>query len=212
LLITTYGTTPYTAEDLAANPALLDLDPTIVSKFEVTPTSDSIIGTARGDDLHGTSSADVILGAAGKDYLRGRDGDDYLDGGQDADAVDGGMGADRIFGRGGNDELNGQLGDDEIDGGIGNDVMTSGGGSDTFLFAPDFGRDRINDFDADPSGGQDFLDISEFGITSADFTSRVSIAGRGADTLITIDADQDQTIRLVGIRNAATVTEADFIL
>jgi hypothetical protein len=34
----------------------------------------------------------------------------------------------------------------------------------------------------------------------------------GADTLVTIDASLDQTIRLVGIGNAATVTQADFLL
>jgi hypothetical protein len=34
----------------------------------------------------------------------------------------------------------------------------------------------------------------------------------GADTLITIDADPQQTIRLAGVGNATTVTEADFLL
>jgi hypothetical protein len=64
--------------------------------------------------------------------------------------------------------------------------------------------------DANPAGGQDFLDVSEFGITSVDFAARVTIADVRADTLVTIDADLDQTIRLVGIGNAAIVTQADF--
>ena len=34
----------------------------------------------------------------------------------------------------------------------------------------------------------------------------------GADTLVVIDGDFDQTIRLVGIDNAGTVTQADFLL
>jgi phosphodiesterase/alkaline phosphatase D-like protein len=231
LLVTTYGVPGYTDTDVTGNPAaVLALSPAIVSQFEVTPTSDSIIGTARNDHLHGTSADDVILGAAGKDDLSGGNGDDYLDGGQDRDDVDGGQGADRIFGRDGNDRLDGQDGDDQIsggagkddldggkgsdvlDGGVGNDAMTGGSGSDTFLFVPGFGKDRIGDFDANPSGGQDFLDISGFGITNADFDTRVTIADVGADTLITIDANSDQTIRLVGIGNIANVTQDDFVL
>jgi hypothetical protein len=41
LLVTTYGVPIYTAADLAADPAaVLEQDPTIVSQFKVTPTSD----------------------------------------------------------------------------------------------------------------------------------------------------------------------------
>ena len=107
LLVTTHGITPYTAAQLAANPAaVLGVTPTVVSQFEVTPTSDSIIGTARADRLHGTNDDDVMLGAAGHDNIKGRDGDDYLDGGKGNDYVNGGAGNDRIFGRDGNDKLN----------------------------------------------------------------------------------------------------------
>ena len=80
------------------------------------------------------------------------------------------------------------------------------------MFAANFGNDTINGFDANPFGGQDFLDISEFGITSADFDARVAIADVGTDTLVTIDANLAQTILLVGISNAANVTQADFLL
>ena len=45
-----------------------------------------------------------------------------------------------------------------------------------------------------------------------DFDNRVDIADVGADTLVTIDGDPGQTIRLVGIGKATTVTEADFLL
>lgn len=132
LLVTTYGIPGYTEADLSSNPAaVLALNPTIVSQFEVTPTSDSIIGTARNDDLRGTNNADVILGAAGNDNLQGRDGDDYLDGGKGNDDVRGGAGNDHIFGRDGNDRLDGQDGDDLIDGGRGNDKLNGGAGSDT---------------------------------------------------------------------------------
>lgn len=71
-------------------------------------------------------------------------------------------------------------------------------------------NDRIAGFDANPSGGQDLIELSGFGITAADFLSHVTIADVGADTLVTIDGNVDQTIRLVGIGNASTVTVDDF--
>ena len=117
-----------------------------------------------------------------------------------------------LAGGAGNDMLNGGGGADALIGAAGNDIMNGNSGSDTFVFAADFGNDTINGFDANPVGGQDFLDISEFGITSADFEARVAIADVGTDTLVAIDADLAQTILLVGIGNAATVTQADFLL
>jgi 3-phytase/alkaline phosphatase D len=213
LMVTTWGVPQYTAADLASNPAaVLALDPAIVSQFVVTPTDDAIIGTARNDRLNGTNGDDVILGAAGNDTLQGGKGDDYLDGGKGNDRVSGGDGDDHIFGRAGNDHLDGGKGGDLLVGGAGNDDMTGGAGSDTFVFAPGFGNDRIRDFDTNPAGGQDFLDISAFGITAADFAAEVKILDIGADTLIVIGGDFDQTIRLVGIGNAATVTQSDFLL
>ena len=99
-----------------------------------------------------------------------------------------------------------------MEGGGRKDDMTGGAGTDTFMFAPGFGDDRIDDFDANPAGGQDFIDISAFGITGANFAARVKIFDIGADTLVVIDGDFNQTIRLVGIGNAGTVTQADFLL
>ncbi len=231
LMVTAWGVPEYTAADLAADPAaVLALEPAIVSRFVVTPTSDAIIGTARKDRLNGTDSDDVIIGAAGDDRLQGGKGNDYLDGGRDDDGIAGGQGRDLLFGRAGHDELDGNDGDDGIsggdgrddldggkgadvlDGGGGNDGMSGGEGSDTFVFLPAFGNDRIDDFDANPAGGQDYLDISAFGIASADFAASVKIIDIGADTLVVIDGNFDQTIRLVGVGNAATVTQADFLL
>jgi 3-phytase/alkaline phosphatase D len=156
LLVTTYGIPGYTDADLSGNPAaVLALNPAIVSQFEVTPTSDSIIGTARNDDLRGTNNADVILGAAGNDDLQGRDGDDYLDGGKGNDDVRGGAGNDRIFGRDGNDRLDGQDGDDLIDGGQGNDKLNGGAGSDTLTGG--LGDDELS------GGGSDDLFVFNVG-------------------------------------------------
>ena len=372
--VTTYGITPYTAEELAADPAtILAREPAIVSQFELTATTDSIIGTPDDDDLHGGPGDDVVLGADGNDVLSGRSGDDYLDGGNDNDSLQGGGGGDELFGRDGNDTLDGQSGDDRLTGGTGddsilagggtdelfgedgndemdgqagndrltggagddsavggggndtfvategdgndtytgggaidtldlsgtdaaatvslldqtatsadigsdivstienvvgtggndtltgdnhgnqlegrdgndnldggkgadtleggvgddildggkssdvlnggegNDTMTGGADGDIFEFASGFGNDRIEDFDADPAGGQDFLDITDFGITPTDFATRVTITEVGDDTLVTIDGDAGQTILLVGVP-AALVTQEDFPL
>ena len=156
LMVTTHGTTPYTADELATNPALLELVPTIVSQFELTPTSDSIIGSARNDHLTGTGDADVILGAGGNDELKGRDGDDYLDGGKGNDELRGGDGDDRMFGRDGNDELKGDGGNDYIVGGGGNDKASGGDGNDTFVATTGDGNDEYSG-----GSGVDTLDLSE---------------------------------------------------
>jgi Ca2+-binding RTX toxin-like protein len=97
-----------------------------------------------------------------------------------------------------------------IDGSGGNDQLTGGGGDDTLVFAPGFGRDIVTDFDADSASGQDLLDISAFGITAADFAARIAISDLGVHTLITIDGDPNQTIRLLGV-DAAIVTQDDFV-
>ncbi|WP_223461441.1 MULTISPECIES: hypothetical protein, partial [unclassified Pseudomonas] len=61
---------------------------------------------------------------------------------------------------------------------------------------------------ANPAAGQDLLDITGMGVTSAVFASNVSITADGADTVVGIGAD---AIRLVGV-NSAAVDQTDFIL
>jgi serralysin len=193
--------------------------------------NDAILGLAGNDTLNGGNGNDVLDGNNGRDTLNGGNGNDVLDGGADNDVLagdngndmlDGNAGDDTMTGGNGNDTMNGGLGNDTMDGGngndtmnggLGNDTMDGGNGNDAFIFAALFGNDRILGFDADPTGGQDFLDISAFGIASgADFAARVAITGAGADTLVTIDGNAAQTIRLVGIGDTATVTQADFLL
>ncbi|WP_051394225.1 hypothetical protein [Pseudomonas taeanensis] len=77
------------------------------------------------------------------------------------------------------------------------------------MFGAGFGNDRIMDFDANPVGGQDLLNIAALGVTAANFAASVSIANVGADTLVSVGGG---TILLVGINDATTITQADFIL
>ena len=200
LLVTTYGVPGYTDADLTSNPAaVIALNPTIVSQFEVTPTSDAIIGTARNDDLRGTNNADVILGAAGNDDLQGRGGDDYLDGGKGNDVVRGGAGEDRIFGRDGNDRLEGQDGDDLIDGGLGNDKLNGGAGADSFLFATPLDATTNLDMITDYAVSDDTIWLDNAVFTALTSTGTLAV---GNFTVGPAAADADDFI----IYNQATGT------
>ena len=86
------------------------------------------------------------------------------------------------------------------------------------MFGAGFGSDMIyGGFDADATGGQDLLDISALGITSATFAASGSITvanidGVGAlDTLVTIGADSIALLGVDGV-GANAITQADFLL
>ena len=91
--------------------------------------------------------------------------------------------------------------------------MNGGTGTNTFVFDASFGNDSITTgYDANPSNGQDLLDVSAMGITAANFAGRVTIQDLGADTLVTVDGTD--TITLVGVNGvgANAITQQDFIL
>jgi Ca2+-binding RTX toxin-like protein len=149
----------------------------------------SIDGDGGDDTITGSPIADTIVGGIGIDTIVGNAGNDILDGGA------------------GNDMINGNAGNDVITGGAGNDTMDGGAGTNVFKFAAGFGADVINAFDANPTGGQDKLDITGLGITTATFGANVTIASDGAGgTLITIGGN---TIQVAGV-DPATVTIQDF--
>jgi Ca2+-binding RTX toxin-like protein len=139
-----------------------------------------------------------------------------IDGGDGNDTITGTTAADVILGGLGADTLNGGAGADSITGGAGNDTMNGGAGTDIFQFATGFGADVINGFDANPTGGQDFLDVTALGITAATFASMVTIAAGPAagSTLVTVAGAG--TIQINGVAFPGTVanqiTVADFIL
>jgi Ca2+-binding RTX toxin-like protein len=168
---------------------------------------------------NGNGLDNVINGGVGNDTLNGNGGNDILNGGNGVDVLNGGAGHDTLFGGDANDTLLGGIGDDFIDGGTGNNRVTGGAGNDTlvassgndiFVFAAGFGADQIIGFDADAAGGQDRLDISSFGVNAVTFVGNVIITDVGADTLIS--SAGAESIRLVGVADATTITAADFIL
>ena len=168
--------------------------------------------TVKVSDGHGgidTQAIAVTVTNVGGQTKVGGNGGQTLTGTIEEDTLTGGNGKDALNGGDGNDTLSGGNGADVLNGGAGNDTMDGGSGNDVFILAPGFGNDRILGFDAKG----DLLDVSAFGITSgANFAARVAITDEGADTLVTIDNDAGQTIRLVGINDATTVTQAHFIL
>ncbi len=170
---------------------------------------DTLVGTGRAESLNGGTGEDTIKGMGGNDKLDGGTGNDRVDGNAGNDRMSGGAGDDALRGGSGNDNISGGADNDTINGGAGNDRMSGGTGNDKFVFTKGFGNDVINDFDANPAGGQDKLDISALGISASNFASHVLIFDVGADTLVVVDGD---TIRLAGVGNSNTVTHSDFVL
>jgi Ca2+-binding RTX toxin-like protein len=158
------------------------------------------------DSIDGGDGADSITGSAAADVINGQAGGDTLIGGLGADTLDGGTE---------NDSLNGGAAADALTGGAGDDAMNGGADLDAFVYTAAFGNDTISGFDANPTGGQDRLDISGLGVTAANFGTRVTIgASPLGGTLITITdgaATVLGTIRLAGVALAA-VNATDFIL
>ncbi|SFQ30831.1 calcium-binding protein, partial [Pseudomonas borbori] len=189
---------------------------------------DILIGGAGNDLLNGGQGVDTMIGGTGNDmYIVDNAGDVVIEGlNAGVDRVHTLLssytlgaslenlsyaGTDAFMGTGNGlaNTITGGTGNDVLTGGAGNDTLVGGLGNDTFMFAAGFGNDRILDFDANPTGGQDLLNIAALGVTAANFAANVAIADVGADTLVTIGAD---SIRLVGIADATTITQTDFIL
>ena len=124
----------------------------------------------------------------------------------------GGTGGDTLTGDGGVNKINGNNGDDVIAGGAGGDNLTGGLGNDTFVYAAGAGADTVVDFDAWDVGGQDFIDVAAFGISTGDFASRVAIIDTGADTVVRIDDDVFITLKNVSGDGDNVITIDDFIL
>lgn len=194
-------------------------------------------GNASANTLIGGVGNDTLNGNGGNDILNGGLGDDVMAGGANNDTyfVDSALDTVTEALSAGTDTVNTTLnsytlganvenltftgvGDflgfgntlnNRITGGSGNDIMTGNNGLDVFVFAASgFGQDEISDFDSNPLGGQDLLDVVGLGITSANFAASVTIAEDIEGTLVTIGAD---SILLGGVLST-TVDATDFIL
>ncbi len=185
---------------MAAGPATVTGTVFLATRPALDTSPPGAGGPSEGPDtLAGGAAADSLSGLGGDDSLAGGAGADTLGGGNGDDTLAGGTGDDRLFGRGG---------DDRLLGGAGNDTLGGGGGNDLFVFGPGSGQDRIRGFDADPTGGQDLLDLAAFGVTAAGFAAQVSVTQVKAGTLVDIGADGGL---LAGVA-AASVDASDFIL
>ncbi len=224
------GTTAGVTVDLAAG---------IASGFASIGGIENVTGGSGNDVLKGNDLANILTGGSGDDTYYAASNDTIVEnysGGRDtvfttsntftlSSYVEnltfvgtgnftgtGNSSSNILIGGAGNDTLNGMDGSDVLIGGAGNDTMRGGSGNDVFAFkAVGFGADKILDFDANPWGGQDYLDVSALGITGSNFSSRVQISDLGSDTLVKIGAD---SILLSGVSGSGsnTITKQDFIL
>jgi Ca2+-binding RTX toxin-like protein len=120
--------------------------------------------------------------------------------------IDGFAGADLIFG---------SNFADTIIGGFGNDIMLGLTGDDRFAYtaAGNMGTDLIIGFDADPTGGQDRIDLTGRGYLSTDIGGVITLTNSGGSTLVTFTSGGSlagTTIMLSGVA-AANVTASDFL-
>ncbi len=182
---------------------------TILALADDTDIGMRSISTVEKIDANGHTGV-RILGSTGNDVLNFTNvtltGIVSIDGGGGNDALTGSAAADVIIGRGGTDMLNGGSGNDTIEGGAGNDTLNGGIGNDIFRYLlGGFGNDTITGFDANPSGGQDTIDLAGLGITAANFAAKVTITNAGGGAALITIAGQG-TIRLTGVAVSAVTS------
>ena len=125
-----------------------------------------------------------------------------VDGFGDTDTI---SGIDRAIGTAGNDTIIGSDHRELIEGWQGDDILTGAGEADIFRFRDGFGNDRITDFVV----GEDRLRMNDLSDLFDGFEG-LEIEQVGADTVIRVEGDEENSITLVNI-DASTLSEADFI-
>ncbi len=155
--------------------------------FDVSELGNSAsIGGAYGIVSLGTGNDDVL------DYSTATQ-NVYLNGGLLSDVLTGGAGTDYLVGGGGVDYL---------DGGAGNDKLIGGSGADHFVFTGSAGNDEILDF----RSGKDVIDLSSYGISSAN----VSTTTINGNTFVFVDSDANGRIDFTITVDNTTVKPGDF--
>ncbi len=172
LSVTTYGVKPYTEAELVANPtAVINLEPQIVSQFEVNPDANNVPQASQL--VFGTTGDDVVLAPSQTDGIKdliftggGKDvvdisldtplagfprGENTVYTGSSKDVIYAGNG-DRIFGGSGDDEVYATDAKNyRLSGGSGNDVFhlgvngrALGGDGDDKFFVTEGGGNLIS--------------------------------------------------------------------
>jgi Ca2+-binding RTX toxin-like protein len=178
--------------------------------------NDTFNASAMSGALHlqvgGDNGNDSILGGAGPDNLHGGLGRDTLIGGASFDRLFGDAGNDRLFGGAGSDLLQGGEGNDVLVGGRDNDSIDCGSGTDRVRYTSVLdGHDVISNFDGDPAGGQDVLDLDalfdSLGIAASKRAGLVRIDDIGDIVEVSVNADGKAGFELV----VATIFTPDAI-
>jgi RTX calcium-binding nonapeptide repeat (4 copies) len=157
---------------------------------------DDIMTAGAGNDtLDGGNGDDIMNAGADNDSLSGGNGNDIMVAGDGNDSLSGGNGNDTMNGGSGNDSLSGGNGNDSLTGGAGDDVMSGGNGNDLFVFDAGFGHDTITGFQT--------VDRIQFDSDLfANFSSVLAASQQvGADTVITLDADNAITLQNVQLNS-----------
>jgi Ca2+-binding RTX toxin-like protein len=174
--------------------------------------NDRLLGGALPGELGGGDGNDTLSGGRSFDTLEGEAGNDRLFGGAGRDGLEGGLDNDRLDGGTGNDSLDGGSGNDVLIGGRGNDEIACGDGADRVKYTSKLdGHDIILDFDGDPTGGQDKLDLDalfdSLGIAASKRAGLVDINDLGNTVEIFVNADGKAGFELF----VATLNTADAI-
>ena len=126
------------------------------------------------------------------------EGDDVINGTEGDDVYNTLGGDDIVNGFGGNDTFNGGTGNDTLDGGAGNDTLRGDEGADRFVFEAGGGNDVIIDW----VDGDDFLDLTSFGVSDAmDYAAQA-----GSDVVFTFGTD------VITIENVTILEISDSVL
>jgi Ca2+-binding RTX toxin-like protein len=176
---------------------------TSVENLTLVATSDNFDGWGNGLDnkITGNAGDNDLYGYGGKDTITGGNGNDYLNGGL------------------GNDTLNGGIGNDTVEGGHGTNTINVADGNDIVRHQPSLDAyDIIQNFDGNPTGGQDVLDLDSMfdglGIGAVGRSGRVQLTDKGSSVDVNIDTNGDGTFEYLAatIQSASPITVGDDVL
>ena len=174
-----------------------------LENLTLVATTDNFNGWGNGLDnkMTGNAGDNDLYGYDGKDTITGGSGNDYLNGGL------------------GNDTLNGGIGNDTVEGGHGTNTINVLDGNDVVRHQPSVDAyDIIQNFDGNPTGGQDVLDLDSMfdalGVAAGSRAGRVHVTDKGSSVDVGIDTNGDGTFEYLAatIQTASAVTVGDDVL